>query len=76
MSIIEDTTVTQHKQQNIYKLSLLSQILVRDYGGLSKIPKLLEVTSLDVRIQALNVINNLAMDADNQAVLRVSKVLN
>ena len=49
---------------------------MRDYGGLSKIPKLLEVTSLDVRIQALNVINNLAMDTDNQAVLRVSKVSN
>eukprot|EP00112_Aurelia_sp_Birch-Aquarium-sp1_P002253 Seg1245.3 transcript_id=Seg1245.3/GoldUCD/mRNA.D3Y31 product="Armadillo repeat-containing protein 10" protein_id=Seg1245.3/GoldUCD/D3Y31 len=46
------------------------QILVREYGGLTKIPELLEVTSLDVRIQALNVINNLAMDAENQAVLR------
>lgn len=50
------------------------QILVREYGGLTKIPELLEVTSLDVRIQALNVINNLAMDAENQAVLRVRKL--
>lgn len=46
------------------------QILVREYYGLTKIRALLCSRSVDIKIQALNVVNNLAMDIDNQTLLR------
>jgi len=46
------------------------QALVREYGGLAKISSLVHSSSSNVKMQALNVLNNLAMDTENQRYLK------
>eukprot|EP00794_Sanderia_malayensis_P006044 gene6044-6746_t len=46
------------------------QVLIRELGGLKRIMRLLKSESMAIKGQALNVMNNLAMNAENQVVLR------
>ena len=58
--------------QNFYTFSFLYwQVLVREYNGLQKVASFIKSNSQNVKLQALNVINNLAMDVENQRFLKV-----
>ena len=48
---------------------------MREYGGLAKISSFVQSSSSDVKMQALNVLNNLAMDIENQRYLKVCDCL-
>ena len=55
----------------VLKSNLYLQVLVREYGGLRKISSLATSNSQSVKLQALNVMNNLAIDIENQRFLKV-----